>query len=157
MKKFTWSILGLMLLFYLGFLVLFNFLWFISSKIDGNEKNKYRKKESPEKIIGEDLVSNSFRNQKTYQQQMRLADMESQLKNLKGQLTKTKEQLEKTEDLLREELSSGKQLQKMKDDYSNWVADPRDVRFDESWKLILVIAFLLPTTLSYLFCWIIFT
>ena len=156
MKKFTWSILGLMLLFYLGFLVLFNFLWFISSKIDGNEK-KYRKKESPEKIIGEDLVSNSFRNQKTYQQQMRLADMESRLENLKGQLTKTKEQLEKTEALLREELSSGKQLQKMKDDYSNWVADPRDVRFDESWKLILVIAFLLPTTLSCLFFWIIFT
>ena len=113
------------------------------------------KKESPEKIIGEDPVSNSLRNQKTYQQQMRLADMESQLKNLNGQLTKTKEQLEKTEVLLREELSSGKQLQKMKDDYSNWVADPRDVRFDESWRLILVIAFLLPTTLSCLFFWII--
>ena len=120
-------------------------------------KKNTEKKESPEKIIGEDLVSNSFRNQKTYQQQMRLADMESQLKNLKGQLTKTKEQLEKTEVLLREELSSGKQLQKMKDDYSNWVADPRDVRFDESWKLILVIAFLLPTTLSCLFFWIILT
>ena len=113
--------------------------------------------ESSEKIIGEDPVSNSFRNQKTYQQQMRLADMESQLENLKGQLTKTKEQLEKTEALLREELSPGKQLQKMKDDYSNWVADPRDVRFDESWRLILVIAFLLPTTLSCLFFWIILT
>ena len=121
------------------------------------KKINTEKKESPETIIGEDLVSNFFRNQKTYQQQMRLADMESQLKNLKGQLTKTKEQLEKTEVLLREELSSGKQLQKMKDDYSNWVADPRDVRFDESWKLILVIAFLLPTTLSCLFFWIIFT
>ena len=120
-------------------------------------KKNTEKKESPEKIIGEDLVSNSFRNQKTYQQQMRLADMESQLKNLKGQLTKTKEQLETTEVLLREELSSGKQLQKMKDDYSNWVADPRDVRFDESWKLILMIAFLLPTTLSCLFFWIILT
>ena len=120
-------------------------------------KKNTEKKESPEKIIGEDPISNSFRNQKTYQQQMRLADMESQLKNLKGQLTKTKEQLEKTEVLLREELSSGKQLQKMKDDYSNWVADPRDVRFDESWKLILMIAFLLPTTLSCLFFWIIFT
>ena len=83
--------------------------------------------------------------------------MESQLKNLEGQLTKTKEQLEKTEVLLREELSSGKQLQKMKDEYSNWVADPRDVRFDESWRLILVIAFLLPTTLSCLFFWIILT
>ena len=83
--------------------------------------------------------------------------MESQLENLKGQLTKTKEQLEKTEVLLREELSPGNQLQKMKDDYSNWVADPRDVRFDESWKLILVIAFLLPTTLSCLFFWIILT
>ena len=121
------------------------------------KKINTEKEESPEKIIGEDPVSNSFRNQKTYQQQMRLADMESQLENLKGQLTKTKEQLEKTEVLLREELSSGKQLQKMKDDYSNWVADPRDVRFDESWKLILVIAFLLPTTLSCLFFWIIFT
>ena len=121
------------------------------------KKINTEKEESPEKIIGEDLVSNSFRNQKTYQQQMRLADMESQLKNLKGQLTKTKEQLEKTEVLLREELSSGKQLQKMKDDYSNWVADPRDVRFDESWRLILVIAFLLPTTLSCLFFWIILT
>ena len=121
------------------------------------KKINTEKKESPEKIIGEDSVSNSFRNQKTYQQQMRLADMESQLKKLKGQLTKTKEQLEKTEVLLREELSPGKQLQKMKDDYSNWVADPRDVRFDESWRLILVIAFLLPTTLSCLFFWIILT
>ena len=121
------------------------------------KKINTEKEESSEKIIGEDLVSNSFRNQKTYQQQMRLADMESQLENLKGQLTKTKEQLEKTEALLQEELSPGKQLQKMKDDYSNWVADPRDVRFDESWKLILVIAFLLPTTLSCLFFWIIFT
>ena len=121
------------------------------------KKINTEKEESSEKIIGEDLVSNSFRNQKTYQQQMRLADMESQLKKLKGQLTKTKEQLEKTEVLLREELSSGKQLQKMKDEYSNWVADPRDVRFDESWRLILVIAFLLPTTLSCLFFWIILT
>ena len=121
------------------------------------KKINTEKEESPEKIIGEDSVSNSFRNQKTYQQQMRLADMESQLKKLKGQLTKTKEQLEETEVLLREELSSGKQLQKMKDDYSNWVADPRDVRFDESWRLILVIAFLLPTTLSCLFFWIILT
>ena len=121
------------------------------------KKINTEKEESSEKIIGEDLVSNSFRNQKTYQQQMRLADMESQLENLKGQLTKTKEQLEKTEVLLREELSSDKQLQKMKDDYSNWVADPRDVRFDESWRLILVIAFLLPTTLSCLFFWIILT
>ena len=121
------------------------------------KKINTEKKESPETIIGEDPVSNSFRNQKIYQQQMRLADMESHLESLKGQLTKTKEQLEKTEVLLREELSSGKQLQKMKDDYSNWVADPRDVRFDESWRLILVIAFLLPTTLSCLFFWIIFT
>ena len=121
------------------------------------KKINTEKKESPEKIIGEDLVSNSFRNQKTYQQQMRLADMESQLKNLNGQLTKTKEQLEKTEALLREELSPSNQLQKVKVDYSNWVADPRDVRFDESWRLILVIAFLLPTTLSCLFFWIIFT
>jgi TolA-binding protein len=121
------------------------------------KKINTEKEESSEKIIGEDLMSNSFRNQKSYQQQMRLADMESQLENLKGQLTKTKEQLEKTEALLREELSPGKQLQKMKDDYSNWVADPRDVRFDESWRLILVIAFLLPTTLSCLFFWIILT
>ena len=121
------------------------------------KKINTEKEGSSGKIIGEDLVSNSFRNQKTYQQQMRLEDMESQLENLKGQLTKTKEQLEKTEALLREELSPGKQLQKMKDDYSNWVADPRDVRFDESWRLILVIAFLLPTTLSCLFFWIILT
>ena len=121
------------------------------------KKINTEKKESPERIIDEDPVPNSFRNQKTYQQQMRLADMESQLENLKGQLTKTKEQLEKTEALLREELSSDKQLQKMKDDYSNWVADPRDVRFDESWRLILVIAFLLPTTLRCLFFWIILT
>ena len=121
------------------------------------KKINTEKEGSSEKIIGEDLVSNSFRNQKTYQQQMRLADMESQLENLKGQLTKTKEHLEKTEVLLREELSPGRQLQKMKDDYSNWVADPRDVRFDESWRLILVIAFLLPTTLSCLFFWIILT
>ena len=61
------------------------------------KKINTEKKESPEKIIGEDLVSNSFRNQKTYQQQMRLADMESQLENLKGQLPKTQQQLEKPE------------------------------------------------------------
>ena len=121
------------------------------------KKINTEKEESSEKIIGEDLVSNSFRNQKTYQQQIRPEDMESQLESLKRQLTKTKEQLEKTEALLQEELSPGKQLQKMKDDYSNWVADPRDVRFDESWRLILVIAFLLPTTLSCLFFWIILT
>ena len=121
------------------------------------KKINTEKEESPEKIIGEDPVSNSFSNQKIYQQQMRLTDMESQLENLKGQLTKTKEQLEKTEVLLREELSPGNQLQKMKDDYSNWVAYPRDVRFDESWRLILVIAFLLPTTLSCLFFWIMLT
>ena len=121
------------------------------------KKINTEKEESSEKIIGEDLVSNSFRNQKSYQQQMRLADMESQLENLKGQLTKTKEQLEKTKVLLWEELSPGKQLQKMKDDYSYWVADPRDVRFDESWRLISVIAFLLPTTLSCLFFWIMLT
>lgn len=121
------------------------------------KKINTEKEESPEKIIGEDSVSNSFRNQRTYQQQMRLADMESQLESLKGKLTKTKEQLEKTEVLLRSELSPGNQLQKMKDDYSNWVADPRDVRFDESWRLIVVIAFLLPTTLSCLFFWIILT
>jgi len=121
------------------------------------KKINTEKEESPEKIIGEDSVSNSFRNQRTHQQQMRLADMESQLESLKGKLTKTKEQLEKTEVLLRSELSPGNQLQKMKDDYSNWVADPRDVRFDESWRLIVVIAFLLPTTLSCLFFWIILT
>ena len=121
------------------------------------KKINTEKEGSSEKIVGKDLVSNSFRNQKTYQQQMRLADMESQLENLKGQLTKTKEQLEKTEALLREELSQGNQLQEVKDDYSDWVADPRDVRFDESWRLILVIAFLLPTTLSCLFFWIILT
>ena len=121
------------------------------------KKINTEKEGSSEKIIGEDLVSNSFRNQKTYQQQMRLADMESQLENLKGHLTKTKEQLEKTEVLLLEEQSAGKQLQKVKEDYSNWIADPRDVRFDESWRLIIVIAFLLPTTLSCLFFWIILT
>ena len=88
---------------------------------------------------------------------MRLADIESQLESLKGQLPKKKEQLEKTEVLLREDPSPGDQLQKMKDDYSNWVTDLRDVRFDESWRLILVIAFLLPTTLSCLFFWIILT
>ena len=48
------------------------------------KKINTEKKESPEKIIGEDLVSNSFRNQKTYQQQMRLADMESQLEEFEG-------------------------------------------------------------------------
>ena len=121
------------------------------------KKINTEKEGSPEKIIGEDPVSNSFRNEKIHQQQMRLADMESQLENLKGQLTKTKEQLEKTEALLREELSPSNQLQKVKDDYSNWVADPKDVRFDESWRLILVIAFLLPTILSCLFFWIILT
>ena len=121
------------------------------------KKINTEKEESSEKIIGEDPVSNSFRNQKTDQQQMRLADTESQLENLKGQLTKTKEQLEKTEALLREELSPDNQSHKVKDDYSDWVADPRDVRFDESWRLILVIAFLLPTTLSCLFFWIILT
>ena len=109
------------------------------------KKINTEKDESTEKIIGEDedSVPNSFGNQEIYQQQIRQPDMESQL--------------EKTEILLREERSLGNQMQKTKDDYSDWVADPRDVRFDESWRLILVIAFLLPTTLSCLFFWIILT
>ena len=90
------------------------------------KKINTEKKESPETIIGEDPVSNSFRNQKPYQQQMRLADMESQLENLKGQLTKTKEQLEKTEALLREELSQGNQLQEVKDCLLYTSPSPRD-------------------------------
>ena len=102
------------------------------------KKINTEKEESTEKIIGEDSVPNSFGNQEIYQQQMRQADMESQLENLKEQLTKTKQQLEKTEILLREERSLGNQIQKTKDDYSDWVADPRDVRFDESWRLITV-------------------
>ena len=83
--------------------------------------------------------------------------MESKLENLSGELAKTREQLKETEDLLREGLSADNQLQKMEDDYSNWVADPMDVRFDESWRIISVISFLLPTTLSCLFFWIILT
>ena len=71
------------------------------------KKINTEKEESTEKIIGEDedSVPNSFENQEIYQQQMRQADMESQLENLKEQLTKTKQQLEKTEILLREERS----------------------------------------------------
>ena len=88
---------------------------------------------------------------------MSLKTLRLTLENLKEQLTKTKQQLEKTEILLREERSLGNQIQKTKDDYSDWVADPRDVRFDESWRLIIVIAFLLPTTLICLFFWIILT
>tara|TARA_Y100001968_G_C19396632_1_gene738703 strand:+ start:564 stop:803 length:240 start_codon:yes stop_codon:yes gene_type:complete len=76
---------------------------------------------------------------------------------LKGQITKTKQQLEKTESMLQEERSAGSQLQEMEEDYSNWIADPRDVRFDESWKIIVVIAFLLPITLICLFFWVILT
>ena len=82
--------------------------------------------------------------------------MEHQAEVLKGQLTKTKQQLEKTESMLQER-SAGNQLQKMEEDYSNWIADPRDVRFDESWKIIVVIAFLLPITLICLFFWVILT
>ena len=114
------------------------------------------KEEPSEKTIG-NLSPSPLNSKEIYLQQMRLANMESQLDVLKEQLTKTEKQLEKTEVLLREELSPGNQLKKMEDDYSNWVADPRDVRFDESWRLILVIAFLLPTTLSCLFFWIILT
>ena len=78
------------------------------------KKINTEKEESTEKIIGEDedSVPNSFGNQEIYQQQMRQADMESQLENLKEQLTKTKQQLEKTEILLREERSLGNQKQK---------------------------------------------
>ena len=56
-----------------------------------------------------------------------------------------------------QERSAGNQLQEMEEDYSNWIADPRDVRFDESWKIIVVIAFLLPITLICLFFWVILT
>ena len=112
--------------------------------------------EPPEKTI-EDLSPSPLNSKEIYLQQMRLANMESQLEVLQEQLTKTEKQLEKTEVLSLEEQSAGNQLQKMKEDYSNWVADPRDVRFDESWRLILVIAFLLPITLSCLFFWIILT
>ena len=83
--------------------------------------------------------------------------MEHQVEVLKGQITKTKQQLEKTESMLQEERSAGSQLQDMEEDYSNWIADPRDVRFDESWKIIVVIAFLLPITLICLFFWVILT
>ncbi len=83
--------------------------------------------------------------------------MEHQVEVLKGQITKTKQQLEKTESMLQEERSAGSQLQEMEEDYSNWIADPRDVRFDESWKIIVVIAFLLPITLICLFFWVILT
>ena len=83
--------------------------------------------------------------------------MEHQVEVLKGQLTKTKQQSEKTESMLQEERSAGSQLQEMEEDYSNWIADPRDVRFDESWKIIVVIAFLLPITLICLFFWVILT
>ena len=114
------------------------------------------KEESPERII-RDLSPSHLNSEDIHLQQMRLANIESQLDVLKEQLAKTEKQLEKTEVLLLEEQSAGKQLQKMKEDYSNWVADPRDVRFDESWRLILVIAFLLPTTLSCLFFWIMLT
>ena len=105
------------------------------------------KEEPSEKTIG-NLSTSPLNSEEIHLQQMRLANMESQLNVLKEQLTKTEKQLEKTEVLLLEEQSAGKQLQKMKEDYSNWVADPRDVRFDESWRLISVIAFLLPITLS---------
>ena len=82
--------------------------------------------------------------------------MEHQVEVLKGQITKTKQQLEKTESMLQERFA-GNQLQEMEEDYSNWIADPRDVRFDESWKIIVVIAFLLPITLICLFFWVILT
>ena len=62
------------------------------------KKINTEKEESTEKIIGEDSVPNSFGNQEIYQQQMRQADMKSQL--------------EKTEILLREERSLGNQKQK---------------------------------------------
>ena len=114
------------------------------------------KEEPSEKTIG-NLSPSPLKSEEIHLQQMRLANMESQLDVLKEQLAKTEKQLEKTEVLLLEEQSAGKQLQKMKEDYSNWIADPRDVRFDESWRLILVIAFLLPITLSCLFFWIILT
>ena len=112
--------------------------------------------EPPEKTI-EDLSPSPLNSKEIYLKQMRLANMESQLEVLQEQLTKTEKQLEKTEVLSLEEQSAGNQLQKMKEDYSNWVADPRDVRFDESWRLIVVIAFLLPITLGCLFFWIVLT
>ena len=37
-------------------------------------KKNTEKKESPEKIIGEDPISNSFRNQKTYQDLRKILD-----------------------------------------------------------------------------------
>jgi|TARA_B100001093_G_C26609400_1_gene919499 hypothetical protein len=120
------------------------------------KKMNIGKEEPPEKTIG-DLSPGPSDSKEIYLQQMRLANMESQLEILKEQLTKTEKQLEKTEVLLLEEQSAGNQPQKMKEDYSNWVADPRDVRFDEGWRLVVVIAFLLPITLSCLFFWVILT
>jgi hypothetical protein len=95
-------------------------------------------------------------NQETHHPQIRLAAMASHSESLKEQLTKTDKQLEKTESLLQEERSVKNKSHLMNEDYSNWVPDPRDVRFDESWRLIIVIAFLLPITLGSLFLWTIF-
>ena len=34
------------------------------------------------------------------------------------------------------------------DEYKDWVADEKDVRFDEIWRIVIVIAITVPTTLG---------
>ena len=35
-----------------------------------------------------------------------------------------------------------------------WIADPKDVKFDKIWNLLLAIAFLIPITLGSFLFWI---
>ena len=62
--------------------------------------------EPPEKTI-EELSPGPLNFKEIYLQQIRLANMESQLEVLQEQLTKTERQLEKTEVLSLEEQSAG--------------------------------------------------
>ena len=39
------------------------------------------------------------------------------------------------------------------EEYKDWIASEKDVRFDKIWNLILVIAFIIPTVLGGLFLW----
>lgn len=46
---------------------------------------------------------------------------------------------------------------KTRKDYEieGWVPNPKDIKFDKIWKLLIAIAFMIPTVLGSFFFWIV--
>lgn len=50
-----------------------------------------------------------------------------------------------------------KEKNKTREDFKaeGWIPDPKDVKFDKIWKLLIAIAFMIPTVLGSFFLWIV--